>query len=339
MKKDIKPQILNVLVLTVMTALVLAPMQARAIPGLGKTFKEGGEYLVKRLLKESAEEGGERLSREAAERLARKYGDDALTMLKKFRTRGIMHVDNYGDDAVKILRRYGDDGSEAMTKYGDDLIRAARRYGVDEATEVVLKHNKLGVQALETFGDDAVAISKKLDKKEMVTVLRYANQIDDPAVTAKLGTLVKTYGGKALKAIGGYMAKNPGKTVLAGAVIYFTNNPEHLEKVIATVAEKIFGFFGRIVGGARKGTVNALGGGPFAKVVGFVVAGIVVLILPATLIFLLRPWLKGLGWLWRPFAKLYRKLRPGCTPKEETTATTPEFKKSDVIEAQESEQA
>ncbi len=325
MKKTLGKTILKSLILAMLYCNVLVPTNAWAVPGSGKAVREGFEFLVKKIMRESAEEGGERITRETAERLTRKYGDDALSMLKKFRTRGLRHVDNYGDDAIQILKRYGDEGSEAMTKYGDDLISAARKYGVDNATEVVLKHDRLGLQALKTFGDDAVTISKKLDTQEMITVLRYAKQIDDPTVVRKLGTLVKDNGGRALKAIGRFVAKNPKKTAFTGAVIYFYNNPEQLQKITGAVSKTITEWLMSLFKGIPAGINNALGvddNSFLGTIIKWVITIVLVLAIPATLYFVLRPWIKSITWLWRPVAKVYRKMRPKKTDSDNTTDQT-----------------
>jgi hypothetical protein len=214
-------------------ALAASPSYAQ---GVGKATGEAGKYLLKKLGREAAEEGTERLSRRIASAAAR-YGDDAIAAVRKVGPKALSLADEAGDNAPRVLR--------LLTRHGDDAARILghpqgmalfRRFG-DDAVEVLVKHQGTAETLLETLGQPAIQALGAVSPQGGRRMAMMAGELSASGRTAEVMGVIARHGDRAMD----FIWRNKGILAGGAALTAFLVNPEpYLDNAniaVKTVAE------------------------------------------------------------------------------------------------------
>jgi len=171
-----------ILLLTVL----LPPIEGIASPSSTITRE-----LLERVLRESAERSGRDLLEEGAkksaietlERLAGRYGDDAL---KVARDGGLELVEavprpRFGDEVFEIAIKASPEARRALARELPELFPLAKRVGV-EALELEARTPGLALKTFSTFGDEGGKIvAKSAPSEDVPRLLSYGEKADSKA--------------------------------------------------------------------------------------------------------------------------------------------------------------
>lgn len=188
-----------------------------------KAVREVAEFVLRKGEKEAAEIGLETLTRKI-ETLAARYGDDALTAVKKSGSKTFRLVEEAGEQGaltVKLLARYGDDAAWLVAR--KSRLSLFAKYG-DEAAEVLLRHGEAVEPLVGSLGTPATAALKNLSTQNGRRLVMLA----DDATLAKIGRtdellgVVSRYGDNAMN----FIWKNKGALAVGAALAAFLANPQ-----------------------------------------------------------------------------------------------------------------
>lgn len=188
-----------------------------------KAAKEAAEFVLRKFGKEAEEQGLQTLTRKI-ESLGLKYGDDAVTAVKKVGPRAFRYIDEAGEsglESVKLLARYGDDAVWVVSKPTRMAIFA--RYG-DDAAEAMLKQGQIAEPLIESLGKPAANVLKKVSTQNG---RRLAMMAEDGTLarigrTDQLLSVVGKFGDRGMN----FLWRNKGTLTVAAALTAFLANPQ-----------------------------------------------------------------------------------------------------------------
>lgn len=189
--------------------------------GVGsKAVQETLEYMARKLGREVAEEGVERLGQRMTT-LAAKHGDDLV--VTAFRKAGpqagrLATAAGEGADGVvlRLLSRHGTEGAAALSRPG--AMKLLTRFG-DDGAEALLRHGKVGQEVIETFGESGV---KALTKVTEQNGRRLAMLAKDGTLKPELLDVVRTWGDSACD----FIWANKKALVVGATLTTFVASPE-----------------------------------------------------------------------------------------------------------------
>jgi histone H3/H4 len=166
-----------------LAAVVLATTSAFA-DIKGKITKELVEAAVSRAAKRSGRKlidpAAHAVVRETAERIAKKYGDEALLTVQDAGLELLEAVPKFGDEVVEFAMKASPEGRFAFARNVPELLPLARRVGLD-AIELEAKSPGLSLQVFKVFGDDAgKVIARRASPDDVPRLLKYAESADSP---------------------------------------------------------------------------------------------------------------------------------------------------------------
>ena len=129
-----------------------------------KAAREAAEIMLRKFGKEAEEQGLKTLTRKI-EALGLKYGDDAITAVKKVGPRTFRYLDEAGEnglEATKLLARYGDDAVWVVSK--KNRLSLVTKYG-DEAAEAMMKQGQIAEPLIASMGKPAADVLKAVSKQ------------------------------------------------------------------------------------------------------------------------------------------------------------------------------
>lgn len=146
-----------------------------------------------------------RASRQAAvaslKKLASKYGDDALKMVRHGGVEALHLGEKYGDDFLRLAKNASPRAIRSVTLHADELLPIARKLGKD----FMMLEGKvpgLGAKVVAEFGDDtAVMLARNASAGDISKLLGLAVHADSPATRKLLVETYKTGGSKFLEKI------------------------------------------------------------------------------------------------------------------------------------------
>jgi len=187
------------------------------------TAREAAEYLMERFGKEVGEKGVQTLTEEISTYSAR-YGDEAITAIRKAGPRTFKLLDDAGENApevVGLINRYGNDAVWVASKPRNLAIFV--RHG-DEAAEAMIKHPGVAEAAIEKFGTPAAAAIRNVSGQN---ARRIAMMVDDGSLVASgkaqdILEIVGRYGDRAAD----WVWRNKGFLAVATVATAFIADPE-----------------------------------------------------------------------------------------------------------------
>jgi hypothetical protein len=210
----------SIAVAFVLTALVPTPTWAGPTT---QAAKEAAELLLRKFGKEVAEEGVEKLSTRI-ELLALKFGDDAISAVRKGGPRAMQAVERAGAQGAVATRLLAREGEKALwIVEHPQRLKLFASYG-DEAAEAMLKHKALAEPLVTAFHEPAAKALVQLDGRN---ARRLAMMADDRSLAAigrsdELLAVVGRYGNRAMD----FVWKNKKPLAAAAALTAFLANPE-----------------------------------------------------------------------------------------------------------------
>lgn len=211
--------------------------QLGAIPGSGKVVREGAEFAVSRIVRESPQQLGGGLSRQA-ERLVIRHGAEAGALFRNLGPDAVHVATRYGDDGLRLMSRYGNDGVAVLMRSGDDVMPLVRQYG-DDVLEAAIRHPGVGERLVHRYGTDGIRMSRRLSTDEVISALRRAPAAA-PVAASRTGRLAE------------FAARHPGAVAGGAAVGLLVVNPEWFKTVLSDLA--------RGIGGAARSGLEAFFG-------------------------------------------------------------------------------
>jgi len=167
-----------------LVAFLLQPSEGIASPSSTITRE-----VLERVLRESAERSGRDLLEEGAkksaietlERLAGRYGDDALKVARDGGLELIEAVPRLGDEVFEIAIKASPEARRAFARELPDLFPLAKRVGV-EALELEARTPGLALKTFSTFGDEGGKIvAKSAPSEDVPRLLSYGEKADSKA--------------------------------------------------------------------------------------------------------------------------------------------------------------
>jgi hypothetical protein len=209
--------------LTWAACLVLLPAGLSSAGVAGKAVRETAEFVFRKGGKEATELGLETLTRKI-ESLALKYGDDALTAVKKVGPRTFRIVEEAGEDGlhcVKLLARYGDDALWVATK--KSRLALSIRYG-DDAAKAMIKHGEIAEPLIESLGTPATGALKAISTQDgrRLAMLAQEGTLAKIGRTDELLAVIGKYGDRGMQ----FVWRHKGPLAVAAALAAFLADPQ-----------------------------------------------------------------------------------------------------------------
>jgi len=185
--------------------------------------REAAEYLIERFGKEVGEKGVQTLAVEISACSA-KYGDEAITAIRKVGPRTFRLLDDAGENApevIGLINRYGNDAVRVASKPRNLAIFV--RHG-DEAAEAMIKHPGIAAPAIEQLGAPAAAAIRSVSGQN---ARRIAMMVDDGSLVAsgkasEILEIVGRYGDRAAS----WVWRNKGFLAVATVATAFVADPD-----------------------------------------------------------------------------------------------------------------
>lgn len=178
--------------------IVLAALFLQSTEGIASPSSTLTREVLERVLRESTERSGRELLEEGAkksaietlERLAGKYGDDALMVVRDGGLELIEAVPRFGDEVFEIAIKASPEARRAFARELPELFPLAKRVGVD-AIELEARTPGLALKTFSTFGDEGGKIvAKSAPTEDVPRLLSYGEKADSRATR---DLLIETY--------------------------------------------------------------------------------------------------------------------------------------------------
>jgi hypothetical protein len=188
-----------------------------------KVAKEAAEYVLRKFGREAEEQGLQTLTRNI-EKLGLKYGDDAVTAVKRVGPRAFRLIDEAGDNglnAIRLLARYGDDAAWVVAK--PNRLALFGKYG-DDAAEAMIKQGRIAEPLIESIGTPAAGALKVVSTQNG----RRLAMMTEDGTLARIGRtdallgVVGKYGDRAMN----FIWRNKGTLALGAALTAFLADPQ-----------------------------------------------------------------------------------------------------------------
>ncbi|HVX13820.1 MAG TPA: hypothetical protein VHC22_21740 [Pirellulales bacterium] len=188
-----------------------------------KIAKEAAEYVLRKFGREAEEQGLQTLTRNI-EKLGVKYGDDAVTAVKKVGPRAFSLIDEAGDkgvDAIRLLAQYGDDAAWVVAK--PNRLALFGKYG-DEAAEAMIKQGRIAEPLIESIGTPAAGALKVVSTQNgrRLAIMAEDGTLAKIGRTDELLRVVGKYGDRAMN----FVWRNKGTLALGAALTAFLADPQ-----------------------------------------------------------------------------------------------------------------
>lgn len=207
-----------------------------------KAARETAEYLLRKFGVEVAEQGVETLGRKI-EVLAVRYGDDALTAVRKVGPRAIRVVEasgEHGAEAIKLMARRGDDALWVVAK--KNRMAIFLRNGND-AAEAMIKHREIAEPLLESLGRPAAVAFRAVSGQNgrRLAMMSRDGTLTQIGRTPELLAVVGKHGDRAMD----FIWRNKSSLAFAAGLAAFLAHPEpfldgtvQITKIVAENAVK-----------------------------------------------------------------------------------------------------
>jgi hypothetical protein len=188
-----------------------------------KAAKEAAEFVLRKFGKEAEEQGLQTLTRKI-EALGLKYGDDAVTAVKKVGPRAFRYIDEAGEgglQSVKLLARYGDDAVWVVSKPNRMAIFA--KYG-DDAAEAMMKQGQIAEPLIESLGTPAANVLKTVTTQNgrRLAMMAEEGTLAKIGRTDQLLSVIGKFGDRGMN----FVWRNKGTLGVAAALTAFLANPQ-----------------------------------------------------------------------------------------------------------------
>jgi hypothetical protein len=201
-----------------------------------KAAREASEILLRKLGKDVAEEGAERLAGRIAAAAAR-HGDDVINAVRKAGPKALGLLDEAGEQAprvVKLLAKHGDEAAVVLSKPGGMALLSSLG---EEAVETLIRHPNVAEPLLAHFGKPALDALGKLEPRNgrRLAMLFEGGDLARTGGAKELVDVMARFGDKACE----FIWKNKGALAVGATLTAFVANPEPFLDGTATLAETV----------------------------------------------------------------------------------------------------
>jgi hypothetical protein len=207
-----------------LVACLLIPFYGTANAGVTtQAAKESAEYILKKFGKTAANEGVEVFARKI-EKLAAKYGDDAVIAVKKVGPRSFRIIEEAGENGPSAIRLMARNGVDAVWIVSQKKRMAIFvKYG-DDAADAMMKHGQLAEPLLTTFGQEAASAFKSVSAQNgrRLAMMTDSGELARIGRTAELLKVVGRYGDRAMN----FIWKHKDSLAAARSLTAFLESPE-----------------------------------------------------------------------------------------------------------------
>jgi len=191
--------------------------------------------LAKRIVaKEGTKEVAETALSRSMTNLARQHGDDVVKrILKETGEEGISFAERHGNEAVIFLSRYGKRGIAIASREGTERVLAVTRAFGPDAVTVIEKHPGVGLKILEQGGAAGRDIALRYDTATVINTLNVMEKAASYGET-KEGVLagVSQYGKDYFKSLGKWTIENPQVPLYGGAAALVWREKEKIKDLL-----------------------------------------------------------------------------------------------------------
>lgn len=185
--------------------------------------REVAEQVVKKFGSKVGSETVETIAEKTVQ-LSAKYGDDAVSAVRKVGTKAFHLADEAGEhsgDALKLLSKYGDDAVLICQK--PQRLKLFAQYG-DDVAEAMLRHGDNAEVLVQQYGKSAAGALAKIESQNGRRLI----QMSEGGELAKVGgadkvfAVVEKYGNKGAE----FIWKNKAALAVVAAAAAFYSDPE-----------------------------------------------------------------------------------------------------------------
>lgn len=210
-------------IIVLICLVALGPPAACYAGVTSKAAQEAAEFVLRKFGKEAEEQGLRKLTTKV-ESLSLRYGDDAVTAVKKVGPRTFRYVDEAGENglqSVQLLARYGDEAVWVVSK--PNRLALCAKYG-DDAAEAMMRQGKIAEPLIASVGKPAATVLKTVSRQNG---RRLAMMGEDGTLAAigrtdELLRVIGKYGDRGMD----FVWRNKGALVVATMLTAFLANPE-----------------------------------------------------------------------------------------------------------------
>ncbi|MDK2907046.1 MAG: hypothetical protein PWQ66_1007 [Petrotoga sp.] len=206
--------IISILLMNIITIAGVASLADDLFEFLTKNFSDD---IVKKGLK---------ITPDYLEKLIEKYGDEFISLTKKYGPDFVKYVDDFGEKALDLTKKYGDDALTSFRVYGDNVISWTDKFG-DDIVKITSDFVGVDPSIITKYGDDLMQISSKIEHNYVLATVEAAKKGNADKVFSRMGA----YGDEIIK----YINKNSKAFAvmsLAGAIYTVTTDDERFNDAL-----------------------------------------------------------------------------------------------------------
>lgn len=188
-----------------------------------KAVKETMEFIMRKFSKEVTKEGVG-VIRKRLEKLAAKYGDDALTAARRTGPGGIRVMEEAGEHGATVAKTLATHGNRALALTSSPKsVALVTRYG-DDAAGAMIRHPKIAEPIIDAYGQSGAKAMSRLSSNEGIKLAKMVKNGELTRIGRSdevLGVIGK-YGDPAMD----FIWRNKGALFVATVLTAFLANPE-----------------------------------------------------------------------------------------------------------------
>jgi hypothetical protein len=270
----------SLIVVVALTLSALLLMPAAPCRAQGRVVIEGGEALVKQMVKrggakaagEIVEMGGHAAVRETLERAAREGGEQLAARVSRYGvTHGPVALRAFRTSPAKMVAAFDAlpenlvrPALQAAAREPDTLVRLVASHGAG-ALETAARHPGIGSKLIATFGDDGLRLGRNLTTDQAVVVSRHAEEIARLSAPQRAGVMQAL--SRSPARVVGYLERHPKVLLTAAGVVTIVAMKDEivgttqlaLDAAGNPIAVAKPGFIERLVGEPVKQATNLIG--------------------------------------------------------------------------------
>ena len=257
-----------VAVLLVLIVLFGAVSSAEASPQ-AKAVKETVEFLMRKFTKEVTQEGVG-VIRKRLEKLAVKYGDDALVAARKTGPSGIRAMEEAGEHGGAIARTLAKHGDRALAvALSPKSVALVSRYG-DDAARAMIRHPRIAEPVIHTYGRPAAQAMSQLSSKEGIVLAKMAKngELTRMGRSDEVLAVIGKYGDSAMN----FIWRNKGALFIGTTLAAFLSNPESFLSTGGDIT-------GEVVGNTMETVAQGVNWTPIFLILTFFICAVLSLVL------------------------------------------------------------
>lgn len=189
----------------------------------GPVLRETAEFILKKFGKGIAGQTVEEVA-EATAKVATKYGDEAVPLLRNAGHSGFTAIKEAGEQAPDVIKLYAKKGDEAIWVISEPKKLSIFLKHGDNAADALIKHPGIADTLIGKFGDDSVIALNKISKQSAQRLGMVADEglLNATAQSPALLKVIGQYGDSAMD----FIWKNKGALAVTALLVKFLDDPQ-----------------------------------------------------------------------------------------------------------------